>query len=537
MKQDGKTIEGSTNLKVKRAIISVSNKKGLIEFAEKLKALGVEMLSTGGTQRFLSNAGIPVKSISQYTEFPEILNGRVKTLHPKVHGGILARRGNKDHMKSVEDAGIELVDMVVVNLYPFEETIAKGCTLEEAVEEIDIGGPSMIRAAAKNFKDVAVITDPVDYKTIGKELEERNGELSLNTRFLLAKKVFSTTAMYDYAICRYLNSLFKEAEESAFNERVLFGFKKIQDLRYGENPHQKAAFYKDDRVKRPSVSNALKLQGKELSFNNILDLDSAWRLASEFKDPCVVVLKHNNPCGVAISDLSLKDACIKALACDSVSAFGGIIASNRMIDGESAEEMTKIFLEAIMAPQFDDDARAVFAKKKNLRLMQTPLFSDIKGYSVAEYDIRKVSGGALVQTRDDVIVDENQLKLVTQTRPQDREIEDMLFAWKVCKHVKSNAIVYAKDGRTLGIGAGQMSRVDSARIAALKAQDAGLDLKGSVMASDAFFPFRDSIDTAAKAGIKAVIQPGGSIRDEEVIKAANEYGMAMVFTGIRHFRH
>lgn len=539
--------------RINRAIISVSNKEGLIEFARGLKRFGVVILSTGGTKRYLKENGIAVESISDYTGFPEILDGRVKTLHPLIHGGILAVREKEGHMKDLKEAGIKPIDMVVVNLYPFEERVAKGCNMEEAIEEIDIGGPSMIRAAAKNFRDVTVVTDPKDYEMIIKEMESQEGALSLKTRFALARKVFQLTSKYDYAIYTYLNSLFDKSEER-FPQELLLSFHKIQDLRYGENPHQEAAFYGEKGVIGPCLSNAKKLQGKELSYNNILDLDSANRLVMEYDEPCIAIVKHNNPCGVAISDRGIKEAYLKALSCDPVSAFGGIIASNRIIDGETAMAMSKVFLEAIIAPGFDSVALEVFSRKKGLRLMELPMLEargeklDSNSYKAMEreaargYDLRRVSGGLLIQTRDDKEIGVGDLKVVTERKPTKKEIKDMLFAFKVCKHVKSNAIVFARDGQTIGIGAGQMSRVDSVKIGIMKAKEAGLlggDLKSTsiVMASDAFFPFRDSIDIAVNEGIKAVIQPGGSIRDKEVIQAANEYGIAMVFTGVRHFRH
>ncbi len=507
---------------IRRALISVSDKRGIADFARRLRSLGVEILSTGGTMSYLQKEGIEVRGVSEYTGFPEILEGRVKTLHPRIHGGILARRDKDLHMEDLEEAGIEPIDMVVVNLYPFEETVARGCSLEEAIEEIDIGGPSMIRAAAKNYRDVAVVVDPGDYPRIVEELERNRGALSLETRFELAKKVFALTSRYDSAIYSYLEGIGEGLPEGY----PLF-LTKVQDLRYGENPHQKAALY---RWEEGLVSRAKKLQGKELSYNNILDMDAAYRVVSDFEEPCIVIVKHNNPCGVAVAP-TIKEAYRKALSCDPVSAFGGIVASNRVIDGETAEIMAEIFLEVVVAPGFDERALQVFGKKKNLRLMEAP------GEGGGAYEMRSVDGGILLQSRDRLIIGREDLKVVTENRPLEREIEDMLFAWKVCKHVKSNAIVFAREGQTIGIGAGQMSRVDSVRIGIMKAKEAGLDLKGCVMASDAFFPFRDSIDMAAREGIRAIIQPGGSVRDEEVIKAANEHGLAMVFTGVRHFRH
>lgn len=516
---------GSEMRKIGRAIISVSDKRGILDLARTLKGFGVEILSTGGTMAYLSKNGIEVKGVSEHTGFPEILGGRVKTLHPRIHGGILAKRKEAIHLRDLEETGIEAIDMVVVNLYPFEETVARGCTLEEAIEEIDIGGPSMIRAAAKNYRDVAVVVDPDDYGVIIEELQSNDGALSLKTRFNLARKVFALTARYDYAIYSYLSRV--DGKEEAFPEDLLLYLSKVQDLRYGENPHQKAALY---RWGKGWVSGARKLQGKELSYNNILDLDSAYHIAREFEEPSVVVVKHNNPCGVAVAP-TLKEAYEKALSCDPVSAFGGIVATNRTIDRGTAEAMVELFLEVIVAPGFDKEALDVLGRKKNLRLIEAP---EVEG---DDYEIRSVEGGLLLQGKDRFTVKSEDLRVVTGRKPSEKEVEDLLFAWRVCKHVKSNAIVFARGGQTLGIGAGQMSRVDSVRLGIMKAKKAGLNLEGAVMASDGFFPFRDSIDIAAREGIRAVIQPGGSVRDEEVIKAAEEHSMSLVLTGVRHFRH
>ena len=526
--------------KIRRAIISVTDKNGIEVFAKDLSQMGVEIISTGGTAELLKKAGIMVIGISNYTGFPEMLDGRLKTLHPKIHGGILGQRDKNEHVKQMEGHGILPIDMVVVNLYAFEATIAKGCSLEEAIENVDIGGPTMIRAAAKNHKDVAVVVDPSDYHRIMEEMKKNNGSLSYETRFYLAKKVFQLTARYDGAISNYLGKIEDGMIKKDFPDTLTVQVEKIQDLRYGENPHQRAAFYREivrstgERIKGPCIAHAKQLHGKELSFNNILDLNSAIELAKEFHEPSCVIIKHNNPCGVAMSKAGLLDAYQKALSCDKVSAFGGIIAVNRIMDAKSAKEMSQLFLEAIAAPDFDEDALKILKDKKNLRLLEISEFTahipEFKGY-----DLKKVNGGLLVQTAD--IESAQDLKTATKRGPSDAELEDLLFAWNVCKHVKSNAIIFAKDTQTVGIGAGQMSRIDSTRIGIMKAKDAGLEVKGSVMASDAFFPFRDNVDRAAEAGVTAIIQPGGSVRDEEVIKAADEHKIAMVFTGIRHFRH
>lgn len=516
---------------IKRALISLSDKKGIVEFAKGLSDLGVEIISTGGTAKLLSENGMKVTEVSDYTGFPEMMDGRLKTLHPKVHGGLLGMRDNPEHVKAMEEHGIKPIDMVVVNLYPFEATTAKGCTFEEAIENIDIGGPTMLRSAAKNHRDVAVVTDPDDYQNILEELKKNGGGLSADTHYRLARKVFELTARYDGAIANYLGRLEDRKPSKKFPETLSLQYIKAQDLRYGENPHQSAAFYVEREIKESCVSNARQLQGKELSFNNILDIDGAYETVKEFQDIAAVIIKHTNPCGVAISSGSLADAYRNARAADSVSAFGGIAGLNRIVDAETAEEITSTFMEAVIAPGYAPDAVDVFKKSKNLRLLQAPIFA---GHHPVGLDIKKVVGGILVQDRDLGNIEEKDLKVVTRRRPSDEELKALLFAWKVCKHVKSNAIVYALENRTVGIGAGQMSRVDSSKIAAIKAQSS---LKGTVVASDAFFPFRDGVDTVAVAGATAIIQPGGSLRDDEVIKAANEHGLAMVFTGMRHFRH
>ncbi len=522
--------------KIQRAILSVTDKTGLIEFARKLSSLGVELVSTGGTAKQLREAGIAVKDISDLTGFPEMLDGRVKTLHPKVHGGILHRRGDAKHRAAVAEHGIPAIDMVVVNLYAFEKTAAKpGVQMEELIENIDIGGPSMIRSAAKNFHDVAVVTSPADYDALAEEMAKSGGELSAATHWKLAQKAFATTAAYDSAIANTLEKVekaslngkdapFPASPTEHFPPTLRLFFNKTMDLRYGENPHQKAAMYSDGSGK--GVANGKQLQGKELSFNNIVDLQAAWDLAQEFDEPVVAIIKHTNPCGTATGK-TLVEAYRRALECDPVSAFGGVIGVNRVIDEAAAEEMAKLFLEVIAAPGFDDAAKQKFASKKNLRLVEV-VPSDQK------WVLKNVSGGMLVQGADIRPLTETDLKVVTKRPPTAEEKRALLFGWKVCKHVKSNAIVYVRDGQSVGVGAGQMSRVDSCKIGAMKAQ---LPLKGTVAASDAFFPFPDGVEEIAKAGATAIIQPGGSVRDQEVIDAADRHGMAMIFTGVRHFRH
>ncbi len=516
--------------KIQRAILSVTDKTGLVEFARKLSDLRVELISTGGTAQLLRQSGINVKDISELTGFPEMLDGRVKTLHPKVHGGILHRRENAAHLSAVAEHGILPIDMVVVNLYAFEKTAAKADVhFDELIENIDIGGPSMIRSAAKNFQDVAIVTSPSDYDRIADELSQSGGELSLNTRWRLAQKAFATTAAYDAAIASTLervssNGRFEFHEAAGFPQNLRLSFTKAVDLRYGENPHQQAALYSDGSGR--GVANGRQLQGKELSYNNIVDLQAAWDLAQEFDQPACAIIKHTNPAGAATGE-TLVEAYRKALECDPVSAFGGVIGVNRPVDGVAAEEMAKLFLEVIGAPEFDADAKAKFAAKKNLRLME---ITD----APQKWVIKNVSGGVLLQDADVRPLAESDLKVVSKRPPTEEEKRALLFAWKVCKHVKSNAIVYARDGQTVGVGAGQMSRVDSCKIGAMKAV---LPLKGTVAASDAFFPFPDGVEEIARAGATAIIQPGGSVRDQEVIETADRLGLAMVFTGVRHFRH
>jgi phosphoribosylaminoimidazolecarboxamide formyltransferase / IMP cyclohydrolase len=521
--------------KIQRAILSVTDKTGLVDFARKLSTLGIELISTGGTAKLLRDSSVTVKDISELTGFPEMLDGRVKTLHPKVHGGILHRRDDPKHLAAIAEHGIAPIDMVVVNLYAFEKTAAKpGVAFEELIENIDIGGPSMIRSAAKNFHDVAIVTSPSDYDSIAEEMSRSSGALSQQTKWRLAQKAFATTAAYDSAIASTLERITADSFQlqpptSAFPATLRFTLHKALDLRYGENPHQQAAMYSDGSG--VGVANARQLQGKELSYNNIVDLQAAWDLAQEFNqpgfdDPVCAIIKHTNPCGTATGK-TLAEAYKRALECDPVSAFGGVIGVNRPVDGEAAEEMHKLFLEVIAAPAFDEAAKAKFASKKNLRLVQvTP--------ANQKWVLKNVSGGMLVQDADIRPLQDADLKVVTKRAPTPEETRALLFAWKVCKHVKSNAIVYARDGQTVGVGAGQMSRVDSAKIGAMKAQ---LPLQGTVAASDAFFPFPDGIEEIAKAGATAIIQPGGSQRDPEVIAAADRLGLAMLFTGVRHFRH
>lgn len=519
---------GGEFLKVERALISVSDKKGIAEFARSLKELGVEILSTGGTARLLREEGLQVINVSDYTNFPEMLDGRVKTLHPKIHGGILALRNNAEHMIELREHGILPIDMVVINLYPFEDTVSKeNVGLHEAIENIDIGGPTMIRSAAKNYEGVAVIVNPSRYDSIINELREKGCALSTQTLMSLAVEAFKYTSAYDTVIYNYL---FKKAEKGYFPDGLRLRYEKVQDLRYGENPNQKAAFYKDPDAKGVCVSNSEKLHGKELSFNNILDLDSALDILREFKKPASAVIKHTNPCGVACAD-SISDAYIKAHACDPVSAFGSVVGLNRAVDKATAVELSKHFVEAVIAPDYDNDALEILRKKKNIRLLRTgkPIVKER-----AEDKMMKVRGGMLVQTGEFAELDERDLKVVTEREPTAEELKGLIFAWRVIRHIKSNAILLVKGEETVGIGAGQMSRVDSAMIAGHKA---GERAKGSVLASDAFFPFRDGVDEVAKVGATAIIQPGGSVRDEEVIKAANEHQMAMIFTGSRLFKH
>jgi len=516
---------------VRRALISVSDKRNLIPFARRLDALGVEILSTGGTCRQIRQAGIDAVEVSSKTGFPEIMDGRVKTLHPVIHGGLLGRRGTDETV--MEEHGIEPIDMLVVNLYPFEQTIAReDVTFDEAIENIDIGGPAMIRAASKNHEGVAVIVEPDDYESVLENL--KSDQLSLESRRRLAAKAYAHTAGYDTAISRYLsNSL----GDDALGEKHQYSGTLSERLRYGENPHQNAAFYVDQQAPAGSLATANQLQGKALSYNNIADSDAALECVRQFTDPACVIVKHANPCGVAVAG-DILDAYDKAFKTDPTSAFGGIIAFNRALDVKTAEAIVeRQFVEVIIAPAIDADALAVVAAKKNVRVLETGKLQDSRAGRVPTFDFKKVSGGLLVQNTDLGIITERDLKVVTKLAPTPEQIKDMLFAWTVVKYVKSNAIVFCKDNMTIGVGAGQMSRVYSTKIAAIKAADEGLDIKGSVMASDAFFPFRDGIDAAAETGISAIIQPGGSMRDDEVIEAANEHGLAMVFTGMRHFRH
>jgi len=529
-------------MNVTQALISVSDKRGVLEFARELSALGVKLLSTGGTASLLREAGLEVTDVSEHTGFPEMLDGRVKTLHPKVHGGILARRDLAEHMDTIAAHDIGRIDLVVVNLYPFQQTVAKpDCSLEDAIENIDIGGPTMVRAAAKNHGNedggVGIVTDPEDYADIFAELKSNAGKLSHKTRFALAVKAFTHTARYDSAISNYLTALVTndagDVSLQTYPERLQLAFDKVQDLRYGENPHQTAAFYRQPGAAEGGVAGYTQLQGKELSYNNIADADAAWECVKAFDGPAAacVIVKHANPCGVAVAASPL-EAYKKAFATDPTSAFGGIIAFNGEVDRAAAEAVSAQFLEVLIAPSYTADALELLAGKKNVRVLTCPL-----GQPAGAFDYKRVGGGLLVQSADEARIQIADLKVVTQRAPTDAEMRDMLFAWRVAKYVKSNAIVYCKDGMTIGVGAGQMSRVDSARIAKIKAENAGLQIAGCVVASDAFFPFRDGLDVLAQAGATAVIQPGGSMRDEEVIAAANEQNIAMVFTGFRHFRH
>jgi len=516
---------------VRRALISVSDKTGIADFAQALAARGVEILSTGGTCRLLQEAGIAVTEVSDYTGFPEMMDGRVKTLHPKIHGGVLGRRGTDDAIMA--DHGIAPIDMVVVNLYPFEATVARpDCSLEDAIENIDIGGPTMVRAAAKNHRDVTIVVDADDYPRLLEELDRHDGHTHYDTRFDLAIKAYEHTAGYDGAIANYFGRLVGNGSDR-FPRTFNLQLHKAQEMRYGENPHQNAAFYREAQPAEAGIATAEQLQGKELSYNNVADTDAALECVKNFDAPACVIVKHANPCGVAVAD-SLGEAYDRAFATDTESAFGGIIAFNRPLDADTARAIVeRQFVEVIIAPEVSDDAVSVVAEKKNVRLLRTGTWAEPK----PALDFKRVNGGLLVQDRDDGMIGREDLTVVSQRQPTEQEWLDLLFAWKVAKFVKSNAIVYAANNRTIGVGAGQMSRVNSARIAAIKAEHAGLEVRGAVMASDAFFPFRDGIDSAAERGIAAVIQPGGSIRDEEVIAAADEAGMAMVFTGMRHFRH
>ena len=520
----------TNHIPIKRALISVSDKTGVVEFSRYLASRNVKILSTGGTAKLLAENGIKVVEVGDYTGFPEMMDGRVKTLHPRVHGGILARRDLAHHLDAMKQHDIPAIDMVVVNLYPFAATIAKiDVTLEDAIENIDIGGPAMVRASAKNYPFVAIVTESGDYQKLMVEMKAQDGALSHDTRFALAKKAFAHTAEYDGMISTWLSSLDQDNNRRLFPDQLHLTFSKAQDMRYGENPHQDAAFYVEKHPAVGTLAHFHQLQGKELSYNNIADADAAWQCCRAFDVPACVIVKHANPCGVAIAEKTLT-AYQRALETDPTSAFGGIIAFNREIDGATAEAVAKQFVEVVLAPLFSVEARRVFAAKQNVRLLEIPLAPSLK-----DVDMKRVGGGLLVQSSDDF--DVAQLKVVSKRKPTAEEMNDLLFAFRVAKFVKSNAIVFCRYGMTLGVGAGQMSRIDSTRIAAIKAQHAGLSLKGSVAASDAFFPFRDGLDVIAEAGATAVIQPGGSMRDDDVVKAADEHGIAMVVTGMRHFRH
>ena len=522
---------------IERALISVYDKTGLVEFARELASLSIEIVSTGGTAKMLRDAGVAVRDVAELTGWPEMLGGRVKTLHPRIHGGILFQRSKANDRAQVTEYKIEPVDLVVVNLYPFSATAATpGVTAEELIENIDIGGPAMVRSAAKNFQSVGVVTDPADYPQIVAELHDKH-ELTLQTRLALARKAYARTARYDGEIATELDRItvsgnsISVGELNKLPERIHIALERRQAMRYGENPHQAAALYIPAGTIASGLAGAKQLQGKELSYNNLVDLDAAWALVTEFHRPGVAIIKHNNPCGAGEQD-SLVEAYIKALACDPVSAFGGVIAVNRVLDAATAEELSKLFVECIVAPGFAPAALEKFAAKKNLRLLELQ-----RGESVHEPDIKRISGGMLVQEPDAHELSEADLKVATERAPTAEEVRGLMFGWKVCKHVKSNAIVFAREGQTAGVGAGQMSRVDSVKIAVIKAATANLSLVGSVVASDAFFPFPDGVEEAGKAGATAVIQPGGSMRDADVIAATNKLGMAMVFSGVRHFRH
>ncbi len=522
-------------MKVSRALISVSDKHGIVDFARQLADAGVALLSTGGTAKLLREAGLAVTDVSEHTGSPEILDGRVKTLHPKVHGGLLARRDSTEHMQTIAEHGIERIDLLVVNLYPFQQTIARpDCTLQEAIENIDIGGPAMVRAAAKNHGNeaggVAVVTDPDDYASIIEEMRAGDGGISAATRFSLAVKAFTHTARYDSAISNYLTALDAEGRVRSYPDRLQLAFDKVQDLRYGENPHQSAAFYREPGAAVGGIAAYTQLQGKELSYNNIADADAAWECVKAFDSTACVIVKHANPCGVALG-ATPQEAYARAFQTDPTSAFGGIIAFNAEVDALTAEAVSKQFMEVLIAPGYSAAALDVLRGKQNVRVLTMP------AGELCQIDMKRVGGGLLVQSADHAPIGLTDLKVVTRRAPDEREAQDLLFAWRVAKYVKSNAIVYCRDAMTVGVGAGQMSRVDSARIARIKAENAALTIQGCVVASDAFFPFRDGLDVLAEAGATAVIQPGGSMRDAEVIAAADEHGLAMVFTGFRHFRH
>jgi phosphoribosylaminoimidazolecarboxamide formyltransferase/IMP cyclohydrolase len=521
------------------ALLSVSDKTGIVDFASSLHVLGIKLLSTGGTAKLLADAGLPVTEVADMTGFPEMLDGRVKTLHPNVHGGLLARRDVPEHMAALAAHGINTIDILVVNLYPFEATVAKaGCTLEDAIENIDIGGPAMVRSAAKNWRDVAVLTDAAQYADVLAQLKSI-GEVSSATKFALSVAAFNRISNYDAAISDYLSSINADGSHARYGSQSNGRFVKVQDLRYGENPHQDAAFYRDLYPAPGSIVTAVQLQGKELSYNNIADADAAWECVKSFDDCACVIVKHANPCGVATGASPL-EAYNKALQTDPTSAFGGIVAFNTRLHAPVVEAITKLFVEVLIAPDFDDEALALIAKKPNVRVLKIDLpTGGISAWDKGRNarDVKRVGSGLLMQSADNHELTLADLKVVTTKQPTPQQLQDLLFAWSVAKYVKSNAIVYCKDGMTLGVGAGQMSRIDSAKIASIKAENAGLVLLDSVVASDAFFPFRDGLDVVVDAGASCVIQPGGSVRDDEVIAAANERGVAMVFTGVRHFRH
>ena len=520
---------------ITQALLSVSDKTGVVALAKELAARGIKLLSTGGTAKAIADAGVAVTDIGSYTGFPEMLDGRVKTLHPKVHGGILARRDSAEHRAALSTHGIPTIDLVVVNLYPFRQTVANpACTLDEAIENIDIGGPSMVRAAAKNWAHVGVVVDPADYDAVLSDLDAHRGALSDAMRFRLMQKAFAHTAAYDSAIATWITARDSSGAARAFPDSFRFGGEKIQDLRYGENPHQSAAFYRAESIPPGTLAGYRQLQGKELSYNNIADSDAAWECVRTFAEPACVIVKHANPCGVAVA-ATPHQAYRAAFETDPTSAFGGIIAFNRSVDGATIEAVAEQFVEVLIAPSYTDDALAAVARKPNVRVLEVALPDD--GGAHSAFDIKTIGGGFLVQSTDTHAITADDLKVVTKKPPTPEQLSDLLFAWRVAKFVKSNAIVFCAGGRTLGVGAGQMSRVDSTRIAAIKASNAGLSLTGSVVASDAFFPFRDGLDVVADNGAIAVIQPGGSVRDTEVIAAADERGIAMVFTHIRHFRH
>lgn len=530
-------------MKIQTALLSVSDKSGVLEFARALNKRGVRLLSTGGTAKLLTEAGLAVIEVATHTGSPEILDGRVKTLHPKIHGGLLARRDNAEHLKTLTEQGIDCIDLLVVNLYPFRETVAKpDCTFDDAIENIDIGGPAMLRAAAKNHGNeaggVTVVIDPADYEKVLKDIDQRHGQTSFALRLALAAKVYAHTSAYDGAITTYLTSLAtpepapeKIPDRDNWPRTLTIQLRREEVLRYGENPQQIAAFYRDPVMPLGVLGNYRQLQGKELSYNNIADADAAWDCVRSFDKPACVIVKHANPCGVAIAD-GVYDAYQKAFRTDTTSAFGGIIAFNRPVDAATAEAVSAQFVEVLLAPGFDGAALAVLQHKKNVRVLEVPL-----GHQHNDIDVKRVGGGWLIQTPDSQLLDDNALKVVTKRQPTDQQMQDLMFAWRVAKFVKSNAIVFAGQGMTLGVGAGQMSRVDSARIATIKADNGELDLLGSAVASDAFFPFRDGLDVVVDAGAACVIQPGGSMRDHEVIDAANERDVVMILTGMRHFRH